>query len=183
MSFYWYSVLLFDHLVYSMAEQISLILWPQVNESNKMGITQLLFLIGHLWMWCIVRCGSKNRHKARIMWTTCSKFVNHSRLNSEHYLLIYLFWGGVDIYDHLMNSRVFTSVMNEIFIWAPEIMRKMATDTIWNWQSSRTNCVFFTACSSLRVLHFGNEWDIHMSSRKYEENGYGHNLELAIISH
>jgi hypothetical protein len=41
----------------------------------------------------------------------------------------------------VLHCVFFTSVMNEIFIWAPENMRKMATDTIWNWQSSRTNCV------------------------------------------
>ena len=32
-------------------------------------------------------------------------------------------------------------------------------------------------------LHFGNEWDVHMNSNYHEANGYGHNLDLLIISH
>ena len=32
-------------------------------------------------------------------------------------------------------------------------------------------------------LHIDIEWDIHMNSKHYEENGYGHHLDLAIILH
>ena len=38
--------------------------------------------------WCVGTCGSKNGHQKGIMfrrdWTTCSKFVNHLRLSSQH---------------------------------------------------------------------------------------------------
>ena len=30
-------------------------------------------------------------------------------------------------------------------------------------------------------LHFDDEWDIHMSSEKYEESGYSLNLDLLTI--
>ena len=41
----------------------------------------------------------------------CSKYDNHSRLNShEHHR-----GGAGDVYDHLMNTRIFTLVMNKIF--------------------------------------------------------------------
>ena len=32
-------------------------------------------------------------------------------------------------------------------------------------------------------LHFDNEYDIHMSSKNHEANGYRHNLDLLIILH
>ena len=57
----------------------------------------------------MVRCGSKNGHQKDNVfkrdWTTCSKFVNHSRLNSQHN------WG--DLYDHLMSKRIFTLIIIE----------------------------------------------------------------------
>jgi hypothetical protein len=31
---------------------------------------------------------------------------------------------GVDLYDHLMSTRIFTLIMNKIFRGAPKIMRK-----------------------------------------------------------
>ena len=41
-----------------------------------------------------------------------------------------------------MSLRIFTLIMNKIFIGAPKIMRKMARDSICNWQSSWTNCMY-----------------------------------------
>ena len=41
-------------------------------------------------------------------WTLCSKFVNHSRLKSQHR------WG--DLHDHSIRKRTFTFVMNKILI-------------------------------------------------------------------
>ena len=35
--------------------------------------------------------------------------------------------------------------------------------------------------NELKNLHFGNEEDMHMSSKIHEANGYGHDWELAII--
>ena len=53
-------------------------------------------------------------------WTTCSKHDNHSRLHN---------W--VDLYDHLMSMRIFILILNEIFIRAPKIMRKVTAISIW----------------------------------------------------
>ena len=39
------------------------------------------------------------------------------RLNSQH-----INWKN--LYDHLMNTIIFTLIMNKIFIWAPEIVSK-----------------------------------------------------------
>ena len=41
-------------------------------------------------------------------WTACLEYDNHARLNSQHN------WG--DLYDHLMSMRIFTLIMNKIFI-------------------------------------------------------------------
>ena len=60
-----------------------------------------------IFKWYVVSCGSKNEHPKRD-WTMCSKQVNHSKLNNQHN------WGN--LYDHLMSTRIFTLVMNEIFI-------------------------------------------------------------------
>ena len=58
--------------------------------------------------------------------------ANHSRLNGQH--------NGV-LHDHLMSLRIFTLIINKILM-SSKIMRKMARDTIWEWQSSLTNSVF-----------------------------------------
>ena len=44
----------------------------------------------------------------------CSKYENHSKLD----------WG--DLYDHLMSTKIFTFMMNMIFIQVLKIMRQMA---------------------------------------------------------
>ena len=75
----------------------------------------------------MVRCESKNRHhEVRVLdrdWIACSKYANHSTLNSQNH------WG--DLYDHLMTTKIFTSIVNKIFIRAPEIMRQMAICMNW----------------------------------------------------
>ena len=53
------------------------------------------------------------------------KYANQCSLNSEHY------WGGGDLYDNFLSTRIFTSIMNKIFVLAPKIMRKVATASIW----------------------------------------------------
>ena len=50
-------------------------------------------------------------------------YDNHIRFDSQHN------WGN--LYDHLMSMRVFILIMIKIFIWAPKIMRKVATTSIW----------------------------------------------------
>ena len=62
------------------------------------------------------------------------KMCYHSRFNSQHDL------GGGDLYDHLLNSRIFTLIMNKRFIWTT---RQTATCTISICQLSQTNCVFW----------------------------------------
>ena len=71
-----------------------------------------------IFEWCVVRCGPKNGHWKTCSrdWTSCSKFVNHSRLNMQHN------WG--DLSDHSMRKRIFTLIMIKIFIWALKCMKK-----------------------------------------------------------
>ena len=54
--------------------------------------------------------------------TVWSKYNNHSRFDNEHN------WGGV--YDYIMSTRIFTLTINERFIWALQITRKVATTSI-----------------------------------------------------
>jgi hypothetical protein len=75
-----------------------------------------------VWLGDGLRTDTKG-HMFKRDWTSCLKFVNHSN------------WGG--IYDHLMSVRIFTAIMNKMF----------------------------------------------MKFRNYKANGYGHNLESAVISH
>ena len=52
----------------------------------------------------------------------CSTYDNCFKFNSQHN------WG--DLYDHLMRARVFTLIMNKIFIRDPKMMRKLAMASI-----------------------------------------------------
>ena len=55
----------------------------------------------------MVKFGSKNRHQKDVLtrdWTTCSKFVNNSRLNSQHRL------GGGGVCDHFITNRILTLI-------------------------------------------------------------------------
>ena len=64
-----------------------------------------------IFEWCVVRCGSMNGYQKDVFerdWTTCSKYDNHSRLNSQ------CNWGN--LYDHLMGMRIFTFIVNMIFM-------------------------------------------------------------------
>ena len=64
----------------------------------------------------------------------CSKYINHSRLYSQHN------WG--DLYDYFISTRIFTLIINKIFIRALSTRRKMATGMHWICYSSRINSVF-----------------------------------------
>jgi hypothetical protein len=74
--------------------------------------------------WCVVRCGSKNgpqkRHVFRRYRTTCSKFVNQSRINIQS-----MIGGPIKSFD------------------------------------------------AHNIFYCDNEYDINMSSEKYEEKGFG----------
>jgi hypothetical protein len=41
-------------------------------------------------------------------WPTCSKYDNHSKFNSQH--------NWEDLHDHLMSTRIFTLIINKIFM-------------------------------------------------------------------
>ena len=63
--------------------------------------------------WYVGRCGSQNWHPKRHHmfegdWTKCSKYVEHSKLNSQH--------DWEDLYDQLLSTGIFTLIMNKIFI-------------------------------------------------------------------
>ena len=64
----------------------------------------------------------------------CSKYDNNSRLNSQ-LICGGLGGGGNGLYehknDHLTSTKIFTLLMNGIFIRALNIMRKVATASIW----------------------------------------------------
>jgi len=42
---------------------------------------------------------------------------------------------GEELCDHFMSTRIFNLTLNEIFIQALNIMKKMTTHTIWSWPS------------------------------------------------
>ena len=81
-----------------------------------MDLNRTLDFIGHLelggiWLGVDLRTDSTKTCFKRD-WATCSKYVNHSRFES-HYKL------GGDLYDHLMNTKIFTLIVIKIFIGAP----------------------------------------------------------------
>ena len=67
----------------------------------------------------------------------CSQFVENFRLNSQHI--------RGDLYNQLRSSRIFTLIMNKIFILTPQIMRKIA----------RHNFELAITSHKLHVLHQG----------------------------
>jgi hypothetical protein len=70
------------------------------------------YLIRHLYLsgiWLNVAPRTDTiRHLFKRDWSTCSKYDIHSRFNNQH--------NGEDLYDHLMSTRIFTLMMNKIFI-------------------------------------------------------------------
>ena len=66
------------------------------------------------------------QHMFETYWIMCSKYANHSMLNSHHSLG----WGR-DLYIHLISTRIFTLKFNKIFIRAPKIMRNVAMGLFW----------------------------------------------------
>ena len=70
-----------------------------------------------IFEWYVVGVGAKNGYRK----DKCLKEIglctqNYSRFNNQHE------WKN--LYDHLMNIRIFTLIMNKIFIWAPRSMNK-----------------------------------------------------------
>ena len=80
-----------------------------------------------IFEWCVVGCGSKNRHHKGMClkgdWTMSSKFVNPCRLNSQHN------WGP--LCDHVMRKKDL-HFDNELDIdMMSKFRRKMATGMKW----------------------------------------------------
>ena len=59
----------------------------------------------------------------RCDWSVGSEYGSHSRLNGQRN------WG--DLYENLMSMKIFTLIINNIFIWALKKMRKVTTASIW----------------------------------------------------
>ena len=65
-----------------------------------------------LFEWYMGSCGSKNGHQEGM----CSKEI---RLHAQNMLTILGLMVNMtrgDLYDHLMSTRIFTLIMNKIFI-------------------------------------------------------------------
>ena len=87
----------------------------------------------------VIRCASKNKYHEDIMYlkknqTMCSKYDNQYRLNSQHH------W--VNLYDHLTSKRIFTFMMNKVFVRAPKVMRNIATTFMWICYQTCTHRMF-----------------------------------------
>ena len=67
--------------------------------------------------------------------------------------------------------EICTLIMNEIFIWAPKMMRQMATGKIWISISSCTNFMFVvlekSGCKAKKSVHFG---PIYFTPLIFEDN-------------
>ena len=51
------------------------------------------------------------------------------RLNNQHHILR-------DLFDHRMSKKTFSLIMNKMFIRVTNVIRKIATGTIWMCESS-----------------------------------------------
>ena len=96
---------------------------------GKVGMHHLVTYLDQtpIYEWFVVRGSSKNKYIqdlcSKEMELCAQNFNHHSRPNNVH------IWKN--LYDYLMNMRIFTLMMNKIFIEAPKIMRKVATALMW----------------------------------------------------
>ena len=80
--------------------------------------------------WYVVRCGSNNGYLRDM----CSKDIGLRVQNVMTVLsLIVNIIDGDLLYDHFMSIRIFTLMINEIFIRALNIMRKTTMTLNWIW--------------------------------------------------
>ena len=54
----------------------------------------------------------------------CPKYVDHSRFNSWH--------NQGDLCDHFMGMRIFTLIVDNIFMWVLKVMTKVVAVSFWN---------------------------------------------------
>ena len=91
--------------------------------------------------WYVVRCGSNHKYQKDI----CLKEAGlraHNMITVLNSIININFFGGGYTYDHLISTRIFTSIMNKTFIWALKIMKKVAMALIWICSPSHTNRMF-----------------------------------------
>ena len=118
----------------------------RMNEHvlKYVGLRWSIFLIGHLhfngkvdvpnsvtylrrtliFEWYVVWCGSKNKYQK----DTCLKEIGLHAQNMITIVASIIDLLGGNLYDHSMSTRIFTLILNKIYVWAPKIM---ATTSIW----------------------------------------------------
>ena len=74
----------------------------------------------------VVRCDSKNKYSK----DRCSKEIGVHAQNMIASIINMILGGGV-LFDHSMSTRIFTLIINKIFIGTPKIMKKVALALIW----------------------------------------------------
>ena len=93
-------------------------MWSTLGDRNKQCKVEVLDSITYLYHtpifeWYVVRYGSKNGYQKDM----CSKYNGLHSQNVETNLgSIVNIIGKGDLHDHLINMRVFTLIMSNIFI-------------------------------------------------------------------
>ena len=66
-----------------------------------------------IFRWCVVTCGSKNVHQRDVCF---NKIILRAQFISILGSIINIIEGGRDLYNHFISLRIFTLIMNKIFI-------------------------------------------------------------------
>ena len=92
-----------------------------------------------IFEWYVVCCGFKNGYRKGIM---SLKEIGMCAQNVITFLgsIVNIIEG--DLYGHLMSTRVFTFIKNQMFVCALKFMRKVAMALIWICEPCFTNHVF-----------------------------------------
>ena len=96
-------------------------IWNHLHKSVKSCDVDVLNSVTYLELtpifeWHVIRCGSNNKHQNRMDYMS----KNMSTIWSSKVNII-----GGEYNEHSLSTRIFTLVMNMIFIQAPKIMRKV----------------------------------------------------------
>ena len=101
--------------------------------------------------WFVVRFISINWHqhdvclkgiiglRAQNMLTILGSIVNHVQR---------------DLCDDIMSTRIFSLIMNKIFVWAPKTKEQMGTGTVWIYESSCTKGPLYTTVEKSTAHEF-----------------------------
>lgn len=96
-----------------------------LHHTKETLIQLLSYSDNFIWVvygWFASKNGLSQRHVIQRDWTACLQCDSHSRLSNQYN------WDG--LYDHLISTRIFTLTMNKICVWAPRIMREVASSLI-----------------------------------------------------